>query len=366
METVLPKVWLNEFRRYIFALLSFLDGGADAKIRTEMVSEKHMAVWVRAFCHESFKRRLSYETLETAGDTVANYAFKQYLLIKDPKSTPQVLSNMTQYYMSNAAQPEIAASFKMTAWVLQDKSLEVPGSVRVAKSIEEDVFEAFCGALDVVSQRAQQHFADLGDLKSALGCQVGKAATLLMRFYFDAHPMDMSKRFGVKSQSILLEYARTFTGDAEAITIGYDNITLSPQFLQVVESYNPAVANYLRTTSFRGGPADQLGALILDAFDKNGMGPEWRQQIADESSFNRNPRVEAIRVASGYGRFFVRYGKTSSPDRLYGTLLGNYSSAAVNREDNLFTAEGETHGEIYSKLVNWILTNGSSLRAGSK
>lgn len=370
METKIPHVWLNEFRKYIYNLLGCIEPSRNSEIRRAMVNPKHLPIWAQAFCHETFKFRLSYETLETLGDAVAGYAFKQYLLSKDPKSTPGTLSALTQLYMSKNQQPEIARSFKMTDWILQDpvlkestsvrvdRSIEETTSVRVRRSIEEDVFEAFCGALDVVSRRVRSEFLDRGDHKNALGCMVGDAATIFLKFYFDAHPVDFTKRFG-NAKNAMNEYSQFFIGNLSGVLFKGDRLTFTPQFIEAVNSYNPKVAQILSSTPFLGDDMTAASA-ALAVFDANRMDIAWRKNMFESLSFRSDSEISSILRSSGYGRFFIHFGNAGN--QLYGILVGNYSSAREERVQSLHTEIGNTHEEIKMKLRYWLLTNGATLR----
>lgn len=128
---------LKSFRDMLEALLGNLTNVKTAK---ELVSTKYLrSVWVRAFTHESKNYNMSYESLETLGDSIAKTAFLTYMLDIFPNLTPGELSNYFGVYLSVTWLSRFSKALGFGNWIQSEFTLN--------PSILEDVFESFCGAL---------------------------------------------------------------------------------------------------------------------------------------------------------------------------------------------------------------------------
>lgn len=137
--------WMQEFRLYLQALLTV---AVKPDLVEKMLDLEGMKIWAQAFTHESYNPNFNYETLETEGDAMLSYVFKRYLVQRFPKVTSQALSEYKAQYMSKPFMRDFSNEMKLTQWVLVN---EVEAAFN--PSIAEDVFEAFFGALDVLSDR---------------------------------------------------------------------------------------------------------------------------------------------------------------------------------------------------------------------
>lgn len=156
--------WLGGFQRYIYMLLASVY--TNDAVRAMAVESDMLRIWRRAFTDRSFASD-NYETLETIGDKALSVAFAKYVYAKKPGVTPRELSNFIMYYMSNRFQPIISADLKMDAWILFGKEVAKERVSATTKSIKEDIFEAFCGALEAVATLVHSKLVDRGDYETA-------------------------------------------------------------------------------------------------------------------------------------------------------------------------------------------------------
>ena len=142
----------TDFGEYLSRVLSFLD----LDIRDYMLLPQFRRIWERVFTHASVigDPTKNYELPETIGDAFVNANFKVLLLEKFPSITESQMTSLSNHYMSAAFQPKLARSLGMHNHVNVSDSYrhEVGGDIG---KILEDVFEAFCGALAIISRTAQ-------------------------------------------------------------------------------------------------------------------------------------------------------------------------------------------------------------------
>lgn len=156
--------WLGSFQRYIYVVLASVY--TDDRVRSMAVESDMLRIWRRAFTDRSFASD-NYETLETIGDKALSVAFAKYVYAKKPNVTPRELSNFIMYYMSNRFQPVISADLKMDSWILFGKEVAKERVSATTKSIKEDIFEAFCGALEAVATLVHAKLVERGEYEVA-------------------------------------------------------------------------------------------------------------------------------------------------------------------------------------------------------
>lgn len=106
--------------------------------------------WKPAFTHESVDAVNNYESLELYGDAVLGYAFLMYLRelakAQGRTLTAQQGTLLLNEYMSKDYQAKLATQLGLVEYVRYD-----PGNPKINKSVREDVFEAFFGALNNIA-----------------------------------------------------------------------------------------------------------------------------------------------------------------------------------------------------------------------
>lgn len=201
--------WYLGFRKYIKSLLRFLlygPGGYDViesmtsliKTATEL---SNMDIWLTAFTHKTWGGIRSYETYETLGDVVSKYAFKRYIYLKNPKVRDDVMTNLSNFYMSKHYQPYMAVEFGMDKWIRHG----MPPNFSAV--LCEDVFEAFCGALDEVCLRVKETAYEEKKFSLAINTMSGVAVVRLMYFFFESHGIN-DRHQEASAETILREYVK--------------------------------------------------------------------------------------------------------------------------------------------------------------
>jgi len=134
------------------ALAKFVDNTLrpvirDNRKRAVYTSPKYMPIWEAAFTHPGFNstQGKNYEELEFIGDRALKYAFNKYTISRFPEYDKSDLSDMETTYMSETWQPTFGKKMNLDKFALITKKYAKP-------KVLEDLFEAFMGALDTVSE----------------------------------------------------------------------------------------------------------------------------------------------------------------------------------------------------------------------
>lgn len=128
---------LKKFQEYIFSILVHI---CPENVSTQMVKSEYMPIWVQSVTHESYNLSANYEQLETYGDSVLGYSMIQYLLERFPDITPNGLTEYKNRYMAKEFQKDFSYQMQLPTWVLSEE-------IEIGININEDLFEAFAGAL---------------------------------------------------------------------------------------------------------------------------------------------------------------------------------------------------------------------------
>ena len=138
--------WIKSFQTYIYTVLS---GFCPKENALQLVTQNHIMTWVKAFTHELADPTNNYESLEFIGDESLSYCFKRYLLIRDPKMTPQYLTEFKSQFLSKEYLAEWSIQIGFDKWV------NIAGQP-VSVGVCEDLFESFCGALVEIGNGIQR------------------------------------------------------------------------------------------------------------------------------------------------------------------------------------------------------------------
>lgn len=110
-----------------------------------LTDPESMALYEIAFTHKSVDPVNNYETLEFKGDVVLNCVAVIYLTKRFPKITDEgILSSMKHYVTEKSFFAKMAIKLGFDRYI---KIIDIPEVRDQAISINEDVFEAFSGAL---------------------------------------------------------------------------------------------------------------------------------------------------------------------------------------------------------------------------
>ena len=110
-----------------------------------MTSNENMKHWKRSVSHKTISSVFNYEKFEKDGDTLLKHVFPKYLRKRNPNYSEHHITLFNNYYMSKIKQGEFARQMKLNEWLLCEHQ-----NPRFTK-IHEDLFEAFFGALETVS-----------------------------------------------------------------------------------------------------------------------------------------------------------------------------------------------------------------------
>lgn len=141
------KVFMKEFYSYLYELIGRMLPPGKEQLLPFLLNKKTLTrVWLRAFTHEIIKpeREENYESLETVGDKVQEYALIIYFLERYPTATEEDLTNIKQQILKTEGQSVISKHLKLSYWAI------VPDKLRDNQAIQEDLFESVTGALDII------------------------------------------------------------------------------------------------------------------------------------------------------------------------------------------------------------------------
>lgn len=143
----MSNVWNNE---QILELYTFL-GNLIPRF-SQNISQEHLIAilneetlqqyWIPAFTHSSFNLNKNYESLEAQGDRYLGTFFLKYLLSKFGNLTPVQITYFENTYMSKTFQAQLANRLSLGNYVKYN-----PTMTNMTKTILEDLFESFSGAL---------------------------------------------------------------------------------------------------------------------------------------------------------------------------------------------------------------------------
>lgn len=115
----------------------------DNSFRFKMLESNAMKIWIKAITHESMNPADNYEDLEIRGDYVLKTAFSEYILHRFKNIDKETLTNMNHFYMSTEFESKLCKQIGI------DKFIQ---SVERTTKIQEDVIEAFFGALFQITE----------------------------------------------------------------------------------------------------------------------------------------------------------------------------------------------------------------------
>jgi dsRNA-specific ribonuclease len=146
-HAVASAEWVLEFQNYINELLRIVI--PEDEKRNKLIEPQYMPIWIRAWTHETYNSdpMQNYERLETQGDGLLTYAFRDYIGESLPDSTSAQLSEYKSRYMSVEFQPLFAKQLKMSHWLLAN-GIDMASDNNV--HIHEDLFESFFGAITII------------------------------------------------------------------------------------------------------------------------------------------------------------------------------------------------------------------------
>jgi dsRNA-specific ribonuclease len=208
----------------------------DNKVREKYLTPSAMNVWMSAFTHLSIdpRREYNYEVLEFLGDRALKYAFTKYISRRFPEISQDNLTRVETTYMSKIFQPKFARDLGLVKYTLYTDKF-------IPDDIQEDVFEAFIGALDKVSD----------EIEDGLG--IINVFNFITNF-FNGYTFDLRGESGNISKTLFIQiFDRFFPGREEKDKMVQDmttwvetgenqgvfTIKATPKMLKLLESPAP-------------------------------------------------------------------------------------------------------------------------------
>lgn len=141
------QVFMKEFYTYLYELIGRMLPPGREQLLPFLLNKKTInKVWLRAFTHEIVKpaKEENYESLETVGDKVQEYALIIYFLERYPTASEEDLTNIKQQILKTEVQSIISEHLKLPYWSI------APDKLKDNQKFQEDLFESFTGALDII------------------------------------------------------------------------------------------------------------------------------------------------------------------------------------------------------------------------
>ena len=109
-----------------------------------MFHAAQLTLFDEAFTHKSLACGFSYERLEFLGDSVASCILTGYIFRRFVKEDEAFLSRLRSHLISGKLYAEVSRQIGLSGWL---RLLPEQESMRLRPSAQEDVFEAFIGAM---------------------------------------------------------------------------------------------------------------------------------------------------------------------------------------------------------------------------
>lgn len=135
--------WRQRLQSFIDRLLQPVI--KDRTDRNRYLDGRAMVIWGRAFTHETVSPSDNYEDLEFLGDAMLKAVFPKYLMKRFPYLHKGEYTELNVAYMSKIMQAQLSRKLGFSEYI------RVTGIDRAILNLETDVFEAFFGALDTIS-----------------------------------------------------------------------------------------------------------------------------------------------------------------------------------------------------------------------
>jgi len=131
---------------YLYELLNIIIPESKKQLIHYLLNKKTITNnWIPAFTHKSKDPNpgKNYETYEKLGDKILGYCFNTYLYDRNPYITESTINNLSQLYDSKPFQSRIAENLGLDNFLRE-------GGIPTAMPQKEDVYESFCGCIDVI------------------------------------------------------------------------------------------------------------------------------------------------------------------------------------------------------------------------
>lgn len=179
--------WLDTFKSFLDTILRRII--KSPQDRQKYLTPDALVIWTRAFTHETVSPSDNYEDLEFLGDALLKAVFPKYLMKRLPHLHKGEYTELNVFYMSKMTQSDLSRKLGFNRYI------RVKGLDRSILNLDTDVFEAFFGALDEVS-----------DLVSP-GLGFINCYNMIVDIFKDVY-IDESKGFGSAKTQVIQMFVR--------------------------------------------------------------------------------------------------------------------------------------------------------------
>ena len=141
----------KEYYKFIYNLLSSYGLLTEAEIE-KIIDEDGMKIMTNAVTHWSLNEDEDYEVWETLGDSTLNKIMVWYMYRRFPHASSEELTEAKKINVSKGQFPVYAQTLQLPQYVryknIQYQSGKNTLTISLDKSMKEDTFEAFFGALE--------------------------------------------------------------------------------------------------------------------------------------------------------------------------------------------------------------------------
>lgn len=139
----------HQLQQFLYTVL-LKDIIPDPETRKLYVTNEAMTTWYQAFTDTSASLSSSYELLEKIGDAVLKDQFVKYLIHRFPNLTEQGVNAFQDRYMSKDPQRNYTIMLGLYKYMIYEDEMDL------VRGKLEDLMEATCGALAVVSDKISE------------------------------------------------------------------------------------------------------------------------------------------------------------------------------------------------------------------
>lgn len=333
MATTTDLQWLQRLRsfleRYFIRMGLFITRDArgneviDRERLNKMIDDEAMAIWSKAFTHETLSLTDNYEDLEYLGDAVLKGIFPKYLMERFPHLHKHDYTELNVAFMSKMKQAEIARTMTLGQYV------RISGETKSRLNIDADLFESFFGALDQIS-----------DLKFTK-CYGFAVCYRVIEYLFSTIEIDLNTVFGPAKTHVQQILQRFELGKPEEHVYTVDrgvqvDIVLTPEQIAFFASYNviidnPIIGQAIGNTKKEANTEAYNQSLIT--LHSKGISSEWAKDaknyldFSDERMIPYMPRARERLAREGFiGMKFSVPRKLVTVDSAKIQLIGERSS----------------------------------------
>ena len=313
--------------------------------RARYIDAVAMPIWITAFTHETYSPTDNNEDLEYLGDTVLKSVFPKYLMRRFPELHKRDYTELNTYYTSNIFHAQLTRSMGMGELV------RFKGLDRTILNIEGDMFEAFFGALDTITDM----------IKPGLGITI---CYRLIEYLFNDIEIDLDRTSGSAKTQVHQIPKRFGIGEPEEIITQNNNsvtfqLNLRPEHIVFFARHNIHIHNKvlaIKTDNTKKGAEVAAYAEALATLHSYGISSKWAEQKKNAKDFDDlavKPYVSAARARlreEGFeDMYFFIPKKTNTPAGSIVLLVG---IRANGKEQTISYMYAQRQAEYYNPRID--------------